>query len=92
MEKLTVDIANHQYDVHIGQTRMDFLQLIMRNFCKARIVLQSLPMNMLHHFICHILQEALQFTNHEVVVKTVPAGESCKTSAVYVDCSVIFIE
>ena len=38
------------------------------------------------HFIYSTLQEALKSGASKIEVKTVPAGESCKTADTYVDC------
>lgn len=86
MGKLTVNIKNHEYDVHIGQNTYelfatDYAALFERTDRIAIIADEQVAAIHLP-----LLQEALAATNREVVVKTVPAGESCKTPAVYVDC------
>ena len=86
MGKLTVNIKNHEYDVHIGQNTYelfatDYAELFERTDRIAIIADEQVAASHLPR-----LQAALASTNREVVVKTVPAGEACKTSAVYVDC------
>ncbi|MEK5039255.1 3-dehydroquinate synthase [Sporosarcina sp. FSL K6-3457] len=86
MGKLTVNIKNHDYDVHIGQHTYqlfatDYAELFERTDRIA--ILADEQVAAIH---LPLLQKALAFTNREIVVKTVPAGESCKSPAVYVDC------
>ncbi|MFJ7933451.1 3-dehydroquinate synthase [Sporosarcina sp. NPDC096371] len=86
MGKLTVNIKNHEYDVHIGQNTYelfatDYAELFERTDRIAIIVDEQVAAIHLP-----LLERALAPLNREIVIKTVPAGESCKTSAVYIDC------
>lgn len=86
MRKLTVDVADANYDVHIG---MDAYKLFATDYAELLKSADRIAIIADEHVArvhLPILQEALQHTNREIEVKTVPAGESCKTSAVYVDC------
>ncbi|NYF24506.1 3-dehydroquinate synthase [Sporosarcina sp. JAI121] len=86
MGKLAVNILDHEYDVHFGKDTYtlfatDYAGLLasadrIAIIADERIAALHLP----------LLQKALEASNREIIVKTVPAGESCKTSAVYVDC------
>ncbi|MCZ2259461.1 3-dehydroquinate synthase [Sporosarcina sp. G11-34] len=86
MGKLTVDILNHEYDVHIGQHTYGLFESHYADLLHSADRVAIIADEHVASLHLRLLQEALQFTNHEVLVKTVPAGESCKTSAVYVDC------
>lgn len=86
MGKLTVDIKNHQYDVHVGRGTYDLFATQYAELLKSVDRIAIIADEHVATLHLPLLQEALQFSNHEPVVKTVPAGESCKTSAVYVDC------
>ncbi|KAA0966133.1 3-dehydroquinate synthase [Sporosarcina sp. ANT_H38] len=86
MGKLTVAVRDHQYNVHIGQDTYklfatEYAELLgtvdrIAIIADERVAAVYLP----------LLQKALESVNCEISVKTVPAGENCKTSAVYVDC------
>ena len=87
MGKLTVDIQDHQYNVHIGQ---DTYKLFATEYAELLDSADRIAIIADEHVAAihlPLLQEALQSVQIvKLVVKTVPAGESCKTSAVYVDC------
>ena len=86
MEKLTVNIKNHEYDVHIG---MDTYELFTTDYAELLRSADRIAIIADEHVAAlhlPVLQDALRSTNRTIEVKTVPAGESCKTSAVYVDC------
>lgn len=86
MGKLTVKVTNATYDVHIGT---DTYKLFTTEYAELlasadRIaIIADEAVAALH---LPALQEALKNTSQNIEVKTVPAGESCKTSVVYVDC------
>jgi len=86
MEKLTVNIKNHEYNVHIGIDTYalfatDYAELL--NSADRIAIIADENVANLH---LTTLLESLRSTNREIEVKKVPAGESCKTAAVYVDC------
>lgn len=86
MGKLAVNILNHEYDVHIGP---DTYQLFATDYAALldsadqiaiiadeRVAETHLP----------LLQQALETEGRKILLKTVPAGENCKTPAVYTEC------
>ena len=79
-------VRDHQYNVHIGQDTYKLFATEYAELLGSATELQSLRMNGLQLSHLPLLQKALESVNCEISVKTVPAGESCKTSAVYVDC------
>jgi 3-dehydroquinate synthase len=86
MGKLTVAVRDHHYNVHIGKDTYnlfatDYAELLdsvdrIAIIADEKVAAIHLP----------LLQKALESVNREIIIKTVPAGESCKTSAVYIDC------
>ncbi|MEK5070647.1 3-dehydroquinate synthase [Sporosarcina sp. FSL K6-1508] len=86
MGKLTVAVRDHHYNVDIGPDTYnlfttDYAELLgsvdrIAIIADEKVAAIHLP----------LLQKALESVNHEIIVKTVPAGESCKTSTVYIDC------
>ncbi|WP_342509858.1 3-dehydroquinate synthase [Sporosarcina sp. FSL K6-2383] len=86
MGKLTVNIKNHEYDVHIGQRTYELFATKYAELFASVDRIAILADEQVAAIHLPLLQEALAFTNREIVVKTVPAGESCKSPAVYVDC------
>ena len=86
MKKLTVNVANANYDVHIG---VDAYKLFTTDYAELLTSADRIAIIADEHVASvhlPILQEALRHTSQEIEVKTVPVGEGCKTSAVYVDC------
>lgn len=86
MGKLTVNVTNATYDVHIG---VDTYKLFTTEYAKLLESADRIAILADEHVASvhlPILQEALQLPNRKVEVKLVPAGESCKTADVYVDC------
>ena len=87
MGKLTVSIKNHEYDVHIGKDSYqlfttDYINLL--NSVDRVAIIADEHVAKLH---LHELLEALSLTGrNNIPVKHVPAGESCKTPSVYIDC------
>lgn len=86
MDKLTVSVRDHQYDVYVGSNTYELLlteyaELLNTTdkigiIADARVAELHLP----------LLQEALLRSGREVSVKIVPGGEKCKMPEVYVDC------
>ena len=86
MGKLSVNIADSSYDVHIGA---DSYELFTTDYSELLNSVDKIAIIADEHVASlhlSVLQNALQSINNEIVVKTVPAGESCKTMDVYTDC------
>lgn len=86
MGKLTVNIKDYEYDVHIGQQTYELFATDYAELFESTDRIAILADEHVAAIHLPLLQQALAFTNREIVVKTVPAGESCKSPAVYVDC------
>jgi 3-dehydroquinate synthase len=86
MEKLAVNILNHEYDVHIGP---DTYKLFATDFAELLDSADRIAIIADEHVAAihlPLLQQALEAEGREISVKTVPSGESCKTPTVYTDC------
>ena len=86
MEKLTVNVANHNYDVHIGQDTYGLFATHYAELLSSADRIAIIADDHVASLHLPLLQEALQFTGRDIIVKTVPSGESCKTPSVYIDC------
>ena len=86
MGKLTVNIANHEYDVHIGQDSYGLFATQYAELLHSADRIAIIADEHVASLHLQVLQKALRFTNRDIVVKTIPSGESCKTPAVYIDC------
>lgn len=86
MDKLTVDIKNHVYDVYIGSETYHLFTTQYAELLKSADKIGIIVDEAVARLHLPLLQEALQLLNREIEIKTVPAGESCKSSAVYFDC------
>ena len=92
MSKLSVNIADSSYDVHIGPNAYQLLTTeyleLFKSVDKIGIIADA------HVASLHLsaLQDSLQSLPNEVFVKTVPAGEGCKTTEVYTDCLSFLLE
>lgn len=86
MGKLTVNIKNHEYDVHIGQDTYKLFTTTYAELLKSADKIAIIVDEAVASLHLPLLQEALEPLGREIETKTVPAGESCKNSAVYLDC------
>ncbi len=86
MGKLTVNVRDHEYDVHVGRDTYDLFASDYAGLLASADRIAIIADERVAAIHLPLLKQALASTNREVIVKMVPAGESCKTSAVYVDC------
>ena len=86
MGKLTVNVGDHEYDVHIGTNTYKLFTTDYAELLKSADRIAIIADEQVASVHLATLQEALRLTNRKIEVKTVPAGESCKTSAEYIDC------
>ncbi|KXH82019.1 3-dehydroquinate synthase [Sporosarcina sp. HYO08] len=86
MGKLTVGIQNHAYDVHIGSDTYQLLATEYQDLLGSADHIAIIADQQVAEIHLPLLLDALEVTNSEVAVKLVPSGESCKTSAVYLEC------
>ncbi|MBE1554116.1 3-dehydroquinate synthase [Sporosarcina limicola] len=86
MGKLSVDILNHEYNVHIGQHSYELFATEYADLLGSADRIAIIADEHVAKLHLPLLQEALQCTNREIIVKTVPTGESCKKPAVYIEC------
>lgn len=86
MGKLTVNVAPHTYDVHIGKNTYnlfmsDYAELLQNTdriaiIADERVASVHLP----------LLQDSLHKFKEKIEVKLVPGGEACKAFPTFVDC------
>lgn len=86
MGKLTVTIKNHLYDVHIGQDTYDLFTTQYADLLESADKIAIIADEAVAHLHLPLLKEVLEPLKKEIALKMVPAGEKCKTSAVYFDC------
>ena len=86
MGKLTVNIRDHEYDVHIGKDSYNLFATDYAELLGSADRIAIIADEQVAAIHLPLLIEALAAANHEVIVKMVPSGEDCKTSSVYVDC------
>lgn len=92
MGKLTVQTKNHHYHVHIGSATYalfatEYKELLMNADRIAILADKNVAATYLSK-----LETALSFIEDKVVVKEVPAGESCKTIETYADCQSFLLQ
>jgi len=85
MQKLNVNIKNHEYDVHIGQDTYKLFSTEYRALLESADRIAIIADENVANLHLPVLIDALQ-TTKPIEVKTVPAGESCKTAIVYTEC------
>lgn len=86
MGKLSVLIKDHEYDVHIEQNAYELFTTTYQELLGSTDKIAIIADDTVATFHLVTLQKALEPLQKEIAVKTVPAGEFCKTSDVYVDC------
>ncbi|WP_153732221.1 3-dehydroquinate synthase [Sporosarcina obsidiansis] len=86
MEKLTVSVHDHQYDVYIGSGTYKVFATEYAELIKSTDRIGIIADAHVAELHLPLLQEALAHTEREVSVKIVPGGESCKVPEVYTDC------
>lgn len=86
MEKITVGIQNHAYNVHIGSNTYQLLTTEYSDLLKSADQIAIIADERVAEIHLPLLLDALNDTGQDIVVKIVPSGESCKTPAVYLDC------
>lgn len=86
MGKLTVQVTDSTYDVHIGTDTYKLFSTEYAELLKSADRIAIIADEKVAELHLPLLQEALHEANLKAELKTVPAGESCKTSDTYVDC------
>lgn len=86
MKKLTVNILNHEYDVHIGQDTYELFATHYADLLKSVDRIAIIADEHVAKLHLPLLQDSLAHTGLDIAVKTIPSGESSKNSEVYVDC------
>lgn len=86
MGKLRVNIKNHEYNVHIGTDTYALFATQYKDLLDSADQIAVIADERVAELHLPVLLDALQATNRTIEVKTVPAGESCKTSEVFVGC------
>ncbi|CAM3057660.1 3-dehydroquinate synthase [Filibacter tadaridae] len=86
MAKLSVNIFNHQYDVHIGTDTFGLFATEYAGLLESADRIAIIADEYVAELYLPLLQEALKVLNRDISIKRVPAGEKCKTMAVFTDC------
>lgn len=86
MDKLTVTIKSHVYDVHIGEESYDLFATQYADLLNSTDKIAIIADEAVAERHLPLLQQALEPLKKEIAIKMVPAGETCKTLAVYFDC------
>lgn len=92
MGKLTVDIKDHEYEVHIGQDAYSLFATDYADLLDSADRIGILADETVAALHLPVLQDALQKAGRDIVVKTVPGGESCKSPAVYIECQSFLLQ
>ncbi|WOV85971.1 3-dehydroquinate synthase [Sporosarcina oncorhynchi] len=86
MGTLTVQLPDTSYDVHIDNGVYELLSNRYKELLDSADKIGIIADEQVASIHLQILLVALQKCGIEPVVKIVPAGEQCKTAAVYVEC------
>lgn len=86
MGKLKVQVTNATYDVHIGREAYSLFSTEYAALLKSADRIAIIADETVASLHLSQLQEALGQAHQKVEIKTVPAGENCKTADTYVDC------
>ena len=86
MGKLNVKVTNATYDVHIGTDTYKLFSNEYAQLLKSADRIAIIADEKVASIHLPLLQEALGQAFQKVELKTVPAGENCKTADTYVDC------
>lgn len=86
MGTLTVQLPNISYDVHIDNGVYELLSSRYKKLLESADKIGIIADEHVASIHLPLLLDALQKCGIEPVVKIVPAGEQCKTAAVYVEC------
>ena len=86
MGKLKVQVTNATYDVHIGREAYALFSTDYAALLKSADRIAIIADETVASLHLTQLQEALGHIHQQVELKTVPAGEDCKTADTYVDC------
>lgn len=86
MEQLTVTVLNHRYDVHIGRDTYTLFKTQYAELLTSADRIGIIVDENVAGLHLSSLVDALQDVKSKIAVNVVPAGEKCKSSAVYVDC------
>ncbi|GKV65683.1 MULTISPECIES: 3-dehydroquinate synthase [unclassified Sporosarcina] len=86
MEKLTVSVKEHTYNVHVGSNTYELFATEYADLISSADKIGIIADAHVAELHLPLLQEALAKTGRTVSVKIVPGGERCKAPDVYVDC------
>ncbi|MEV9639117.1 3-dehydroquinate synthase [Mammaliicoccus sciuri] len=86
MEKLTVSVKEHQYNVYVGSKTYELFASEYADLINSTDKIGIIADSHVAELHLPLLKNALARTGREISVKIVPGGESCKSSDVYVDC------
>lgn len=91
MGTLSVQLADLQYDVHIGSDVYDLFSTKYRQLLSSADQVGIIADETVAKHHLPVLCNALQQAGVEPKLKVVPSGEQCKTAEVYIDCQSYFL-
>ena len=86
MDKLTVSVRDHHYDVYVGSKTYELFSSEYAELLDTTDKIGIIADAHVAELHLPLLQQALSRSGREVSVKIVPGGEKCKVPEVYVDC------
>ncbi|MDV6377678.1 3-dehydroquinate synthase [Sporosarcina sp. GW1-11] len=92
MEKLTVSVRDHRYDVYVGSKTYELFATEYAELLKSTDKIGIIADAHVAEVHLPLLQDALASTGREVSVHIVPGGESCKMPEVYVACQSFLLQ
>ncbi|MDW0115556.1 3-dehydroquinate synthase [Sporosarcina thermotolerans] len=92
MGKLTVQLPNAQYDVHVGDHVYELFSSDFRELLNTADRIGIIADDVVATNHLPVLLEALENAGVSPSVKIVPAGEKCKTSMVYIECQSFLLQ
>ncbi|MDS9470824.1 3-dehydroquinate synthase [Sporosarcina pasteurii] len=92
MGKLTVETTNHRYDVLIGPTTYALFSTVYKDLLTSADRIAIIADEKVAAIHLPLLEESLAIVKDKLVVKTIPAGEACKSIATYADCQSFLLQ
>lgn len=86
MGKLTVQLPNAHYDVHIGEEVFDLFSSDYKGLLQSADQVGVIADEQAANLHLPTLLDALRKFGVEPLIKIVPAGEKCKTQEIYFEC------
>lgn len=92
MGKLTVQLLNAEYVVHVGDHVYELFSTDYKDLLKTVDRIGIIADDVVANKHLPVLLNALENVGVSPIVKIVPAGEQCKTSEVYIECQSFLLQ